>query len=132
MSTAPPASLLRLREADVVRLCGFAAAARGLELADHHAVSGGRREGARLDANVADGAGEAPRRVEVELAGEGGPAGLRWRCSTHDGPDGGEPSGPGCAHVAALLTAWIRAPGDFAEIAHAQPPGAAPPTPRDS
>ncbi len=48
VTSAPPAALLRLRQGDIVRLCGFAAAARGLELADRHAVTAGRREGAWL------------------------------------------------------------------------------------
>jgi len=122
MSTAPPASLLRLREADVVRLCGFGAAARGLELADRRAVAAGRREGGRLEATVAD---ETPCQVEAELAGEGAPPALRWRCSA----DAGAPGGPGCSHVAALLTAWIRAPGDFAEADAAASRPAAPAAP---
>jgi hypothetical protein len=109
MTTGPPATLLRLRAADVVRLCGFAAAARGLELADRHTVAGGRREGARLEATVTDGGETAPCQVAVELAGEIAPVAMRWTCSAH----ASAPGEPGCAHVAALLTAWMRVPGDF-------------------
>lgn len=120
MANAPPAVLLRLREADVVRLCGFASAARGLELADRHAVTGGAREGCLLRATVAD---ERDCHVTVELPGDGGAGAMRWTCSAHANAS---PSDLGCAHVAALLTAWIRAPGDFPA---ANPPGTAPPAP---
>ncbi len=126
MTTAPPAALLRLREADIVRLCGFADAARGLELADRHAVSGGKREGSSLQASVAD---ESPWAVTVELPSEGVVGAMRWTCAAH--PDAA-PGDLGCAHVAALLTAWIRAPSDFpshdALVAH--DPAPEPPSPR--
>jgi hypothetical protein len=107
MANAPPAALLRLREADVVRLCGFAAAATGLELADRHAVTGGARDGSRLQATVAS---EPSCHVAVELPREGGAGGIRWSCTAHTSALSTE---LGCAHVAALLTAWIRAPSDF-------------------
>lgn len=108
MYTSPPASLLRLREADIVRLCGFGAAAEGLALAARHAVTAGRRVGARLSALVG---ADPPAQTEVELADEITPAAMRWTCSCQ--PDA--PAGMvGCAHVAATLSAWLRAPGDFA------------------
>ena len=65
MTQPTPATLLRLREADVVRFCGLDAAARGLELDAQRAVRQGSREGVRLAGVVEDG---APLRVWWELA----------------------------------------------------------------
>lgn len=112
----PRTALLRLREADVVRLCGLEATARGLELAAQRAVSAGRRTDSRLEAAVADE--EVVCAVSVELPEDGAPRAGWWRCS-HDSvtptlPTGPSAPAPGCAHVAAVLTAWIRTPGDFA------------------
>ena len=122
MNASLPSALLRLREADIVRLCGFEAATRGLELAGRQAVSHARRDGARLEAAVAD---EATLVVTAEVTdGAPNPA-LRWSCSAHTPASAGESplrDGPGCEHVAALLTAWIRAPGDFAVPAQEAPP----------
>src|SRR5579884_3322317 len=120
MSQNPPASLLRLREADVVRLCGLGAAARGLELVAQRAVRRGRRVGARLEAGVEDDGSVA---VWWEQAAEQQPGPPRWGCE-RDAPDRDTPGDPisspasptptlCCAHVAALLTAWIRSPADF-------------------
>lgn len=113
MTHLPPASLLRLKEGEVVRLCGLAAAASGLEAAARHEVREARRTGARLEATVVD---ERASRVWVEITGETTATGMVWHCSS-DLPAAGTESGPGatlgCAHVAAVLTAWIRAPGDF-------------------
>ena len=121
MNASLPSALLRLREADIVRLCGFEAATRGLELAGRQAVSHARRDGARLEATVAD---EATLVVTAEVTdGAPNPA-LRWSCSAHTPASAGESplrDGPGCEHVAALLTAWIRAPGDFAVPAQEAP-----------
>ncbi|HLJ80498.1 MAG TPA: hypothetical protein VKT52_03355, partial [Ktedonobacterales bacterium] len=105
--------LLRLREADVVRFCGLEAAARGLELAARHAVAHGRRIESRLEATVTD---EPECAVSLELPEDAASHLVSWRCS-HDSatsPVGAASVPPGCAHVAAVLTAWIRAPGDFA------------------
>jgi hypothetical protein len=114
MSQAPSPALLRLREADVVRLCGLGGAARGLELASRRALSHQRRDGARLSAVVED---EQPRRAWVELATESTPAGMRWSCACAVGAerfdDGAQPGSLGCAHVAAIFTSWVRAPSDF-------------------
>jgi hypothetical protein len=123
MTTAPQAALLRLREADIVRLCGFAGAARGLELADRHAVSGGKREGSSLQASVAD---ESPWAVTVEVPDTGAVGAMRWTCAAHPHA---VPGDLGCAHVAALLTAWIRAPSDFPSQGAPALPEAAPTPP---
>lgn len=115
MTQLPPASLLRLKEGDVVRLCGLEAAAYGLDSAARHDVREARRAGARLEAITGS---EPGSRVSVEVAGDSAPVLLSWRCSTDQpevasGPGAASP-GLGCAHVAAVLTAWIRAPADFA------------------
>ncbi|HEY7093209.1 MAG TPA: hypothetical protein VH393_08525, partial [Ktedonobacterales bacterium] len=117
-----PSALLRLREADIVRLCGFEAATRGLELAGRQAISHVRRDGARLEATVSD---EAKLAVTAEVTDSAPNPTLRWSCSAHTPASAGESplrDGPGCEHVAALLTAWIRAPGDFAVPAQEAPP----------
>ncbi|HEY8325152.1 MAG TPA: hypothetical protein VIG77_11715 [Ktedonobacterales bacterium] len=123
----PPIGLLRLREADVVRLCGLSAAAQGMDLLARRALTQPRRDGPRLSgvttgasagASVAD---EAPVEAWAELTGEPPQIGLLWSCSLHAPPAqagqqaGQQPGrrGPGCEHVAAILTAWIRTPADF-------------------
>ena len=134
MSQPPSPALLRLREADVVRLCGLDGAARGLELASRRAVSHQRREAGRLSAVVEDG---QPRQTWVELAGETSPSGMRWACEcalTPEQYESGAPAGSlGCAHVAATLTTWVRAPSDFvtpARPADSAPSEPEPPAPR--
>lgn len=121
MSQSPPALLVRLREADVVRLCGLEAAAQGIELAARHAVTQTRREQGRLSATVTQGG--ASRLVWADFSGET----VRWGCDGHgdapaimDGdrdrsadPSRGAIPALGCAHVAALLSAWLRQPADF-------------------
>lgn len=115
MSQAPPAFLLRLREADVVRLCGLEAAAQGLELAARHAVSQPCRANTVLQAAVAD-EDKIECAVSVELPVDGALRLVRWECSRHVAQLPGDmaTTPPGCAHVAALLVAWIRTPGEFA------------------
>ncbi|HEX5440186.1 MAG TPA: hypothetical protein VFW76_04840, partial [Ktedonobacterales bacterium] len=99
---SPSAALLRLRAADVVRICGLNAAAVGLELAANHHVVAGQRDGSRLLATVIDG---SPHTVSVEAADD--TDATRWTCgSAHTGP-------LACEHVAAVLTAWIAHPSDF-------------------
>src|SRR6185312_10261108 len=99
---SPSAALLRLRAADVVRVCGLNAAAVGLELAANHRVVAGQRDGRRLLATVVD---ESPRTVSVEAAEE--TDAMRWACDcSHAGP-------LACEHVAAVLSAWIAHPSDF-------------------
>jgi len=111
-SQPPPISLLRLREADIVRLCGLSAAAQGFDLLTRRALARPRRDGTRLSASAsAAAADETPIEVWAELAGEAPRVTLRWGCSLHAAEGGG--SRPGCEHIAALLTAWIRAPADF-------------------
>lgn len=107
MPDTPPAALLRARTADVIRLCGLNAAARGMELAAHAAVSGARREHARLSATVRD---ETAHAAWVEVTADIAPATTPWGCDCAD-----EPHGPlACAHVAAVLAAWIAHPAGFA------------------
>jgi hypothetical protein len=99
---SPSAALLRLRAADVVRVCGLNAAAVGLELAANHRVVAGERDGSRLLATVMDG---SPRTVSVEATDDADV--LRWACDcAHTGP-------LACGHVAAVLSAWIAHPSDF-------------------
>lgn len=99
---SPSAALLRLRAADVVRVCGLNAVAVGLELTANHRVVAGQREGSRLLATVMDG---SPRTASVEATDDAGA--LRWACDcTHVGP-------LACEHVAAILSAWIAHPSDF-------------------
>lgn len=113
---APPLALLRLREAGVVRLCGLAAASRGLDLAARHALSQVRREGARLSALVGvdtpivawfEVISADPTLEALTLAA------TRWGCAAHAPDAAGATGTPGCEHVAAILSAWVRAPGDF-------------------
>ena len=124
MAQTVHAALVRLREADVVRLCGLDAAARGLELASRAAVRDARQLGARLEAVVAD---EGACAVWVESDGDAPAARLRWGCDCHKERLHGEEvrlPALGCAHVAAVLTAWIRAPSDFiAPAAETASPG---------
>ncbi|HEY7342484.1 MAG TPA: hypothetical protein VH591_16540 [Ktedonobacterales bacterium] len=96
------AALLRLRAADVVRICGLNAAAAGLELASSHCVVAGQRDGARLLATVMDG---EPCTVSVEVTDDTNS--VQWACDcAHAGP-------LACEHVAATLSAWIAHPSDF-------------------
>lgn len=131
---APPLALLRLREADIVRLCGLGAASRGLDLAARRALSQPRRDGARLSALV--GADE-PVEAWIEPVKADEPvesltlAAMRWGCAAHT-PDAPAPHGSsGCEHVAAVLSAWVRAPGDFRTPAAPQeePPASDNPAP---
>ncbi|HZC07991.1 MAG TPA: hypothetical protein VE338_20310 [Ktedonobacterales bacterium] len=110
-SQPPPLSLLRLREADVVRLCGLSAAAQGMDLLTRRALTQPRREGARLSASATGAPGEAPVEAWAELTGETPAISLRWGCALHTTSD--DERRPGCEHIAAILTAWIRAPADF-------------------
>ncbi|GEM_PF-938878 len=144
--TPAPAALLRLREGDVVRLCGLIAAAHGLDYIAHHAVGRPRREGARLLANLptaldsqADESDatqptcevwaeliEPPDADRVTSRAQGKPIALRWGCSVHASPSSQR---LGCEHVAALLTAWLRAPGDFRSTTALPPQPLAPAIP---
>src|SRR5437879_7499511 len=108
MSQIPPAALLHLREADVVRLCGLEAAARGLAAVAGHAALHPRRENARLEATVEIG---QPRHVWID-ASDGQSVALRFGCDCPD-MSAATPGSLGCEHVAAVLTAWIRTPATF-------------------
>ncbi|HEX5570053.1 MAG TPA: hypothetical protein VFX31_01610, partial [Ktedonobacterales bacterium] len=80
----PPLSLLRLREADVVRLCGLSAAARGMDLLARRALAQPHRDGPRLSATSSDGAAnEAAAEAWAELTGEPPQVELLWGCSLH-------------------------------------------------
>ena len=79
----PPLSLLRLREADIVRLCGLGAAAQGLDLLTRRALIRPRRDGARLSAASPSTTDEEAVSVWAELYGEAPAITLRWGCSFH-------------------------------------------------
>jgi hypothetical protein len=123
MSESPLAVLLRLRESDVVRACGLAAAARGLDLAGRHLIRGGRRVGGRISGEV-QLEGDAYAAAWLEILDDAPMPTFRWGCScapTTAGASGPETADPppaagelACAHVAAVLTQWIRHPADFA------------------
>ena len=108
MSQIPPAALLHLREADVVRLCGLEAAARGLDAVARHAVIHARRHNSRLEATVES---DQAHHVWVDASHDQ----LSSLCFGCDCPvmSGAGPGSLGCEHVAAVLTAWIRTPATF-------------------
>lgn len=125
MSLHVPTPLLRLREGDVVRLCGLGAAARGLALFSSVKIWNGARDGARLSAEIGGGVG-VEGRVQVALAldtheNEASPPNGRWRCSQHASTDTSTVAVLACEHVAALLTAWIRTPDIFRDISPRTP-----------
>lgn len=130
MPVTPPALLLRLRESDIVRICGLTVAARGLDLAAQGLVTHTERIGPRLraiilDPSMPENADGCAAWIEADDAASGG---LRFGCAcipaasaagepgeddepTRDGKNGA--AARACAHVAALLAAWIRHPADF-------------------
>ncbi|HEX9036493.1 MAG TPA: hypothetical protein VF808_05830 [Ktedonobacterales bacterium] len=129
---APPLGLLRLREDGIVRLCGLSAASRGLDLAARRAISQPRREGGRLTALVGP---DEPIEAWLEVIDAAEPvvdltlAAVRWGCAAHTAA---APASSGCEHVAALLSAWVRAPGDFRTPAPPdEPPQPAPRAPSE-
>lgn len=128
MSPTPPALLLRLREADVVRLCGLSDAARGLDLAAQGRVTHPERHGAQLQALIHDpatGIHTPPEGYAAWVAAADDAAEtLRFGCGCTPAPS---PDARACAHVAALLAAWIRHPADFLtpDAAEAPPPARA-------
>lgn len=125
MSQIPPAALLHLREADVVRLCGLEAAARGLDAVSRHAVIRTRRQNARLEATVESG---QPYHVWIDVADDQISA-LTFGCDCPD-MSATSPGILGCEHIAAVLTAWIRTPTVFSvpPVAAPVPVGSAPAT----
>ncbi len=132
---APPLALLRLREADIVRLCGLGAASRGLDLATRRALSQPRRDGSRLSALVGS---DEPVEAWIEASETPEPAEsltlavMRWGCVAHSQGAPAAPGLPGCEHVAAVLSAWVRAPGDFHTPAAPQEQPPAPDMPAPS
>ncbi len=130
MGPSPSPALLRLREADIVRLCGLAAAGDGLRLAAHHLLRYPQRRGGRLAAMLQDTSGETWAEVveaEAHLTlrwGCGCPAGLQAAGGAdgqlRDSLSGGALA---CVHVAALLSAWLRDPAVFA-LAEREPAAA--------
>jgi hypothetical protein len=129
---APPLGLLRLREAGVVRLCGLSAASRGLDLAARRALSQPRRDGAHLSALVGTDEPVAAwfEVIATELALEDLTlAAVRWGCATHTLGAGVTAGTAGCEHIAAILSAWVRAPGDFRAPAAPERPHAPPAVP---
>lgn len=124
MSHIPPAALLHLREADVVRLCGLEAAARGLDAVARHAVLYPRRENTRLEATVEIG---QPHHVWIDTPDDQSVP-LRFGCDCPN-MSAATPGSLGCEHIAAVLTAWIRAPATFSMPPATIPiPGDAPAT----
>ena len=110
MSDTPPAPLLRLRESDVVRLCGLDAVAAGIDMVTRRTIGDCRRTGGQLSAVIHE---EPSCAATAELDSAPSPPRLRWRCTIHTGEDATYSTASGCGHIAALLTAWIRNPGDF-------------------
>lgn len=130
MSQAPAPALLRLREANIVRLCGLASAGEGLRLAGRHLLQDCRRRAGRLDATMEGEGGTRATWVEVREAGPD--LAFAWDCwcaadGAQRGTDGqaqSPQSSPACAHVAAILTLWLRDPAIFIEdagVAAAEP-----------
>lgn len=108
MSQIPPAALLHLREADVVRLCGLEAAAAGLDAVARHVVIRAQRQDSRLEATV-----ESAQQCHVWIdAPDDHLSSLRFGCDCLV-MSGAGPGSLGCEHVAAVLTAWIRTPAMF-------------------
>src|SRR5215472_14723232 len=104
MVQSPPGSLLRLREADVVRACGLLAAAQGLEIVTKQAVMGGLRSMGRLEARIVGQS--ASDRVWAEVSGND-PISFRWYCACRNMAEASSIPPLACEHVAAILTAWI-------------------------
>jgi len=131
MGEPAPAALLRIREADVVRLCGLAAAAEGSDLAGRRMIHTARREGVRITATIGR-LDAAPVETWVEVAHDAEPGRVRWACTCGAGsPREHAPTlqtelgALACAHVAAVLTHWIHHAAEFsAADAVASQPGA--------
>jgi uncharacterized Zn finger protein len=96
-------SLPRLTEADVQRYVPAPSFDRGRSYYHSGRVFDTVCRGDRLEARC-EGSQPEPYRVTVTL-GPGGIAGSDCSC----------PVGGGCKHVAALLLAWVHAPGEFLE-----------------
>jgi hypothetical protein len=118
-----PAALLHLREAEIVRLCGLARAARGQEYARTGRVRQAERAAGTLRGAVLEG--ETTREALARFADSGLDA---WQCSCSQPPPDLALSTPTdrapCEHVAALLSLWVRDPEQFraAALAAEAPP----------
>ncbi|HEY7126289.1 MAG TPA: hypothetical protein VH540_20260 [Ktedonobacterales bacterium] len=132
---ALPLALLRLRESDVVRLCGLARAARGQEMARQGKITQAERVTGTLRATILEG--ETSRVVAAHFPDAELDA---WECSCPvgaarktavPGPEAaaGHPQEEysqelvnllACEHVAALLSAWLQNPRQFHTEGNAQ------------
>lgn len=112
MDDVLPVALLHLREAEVVRLCGLARAARGQDWARAGKVHQAERSAGTLRATVLEGG--AARAVQARFSDSGLDA---WDCvCSPAAPDQTSSSlaiRPPCEHVAALLSLWVRKPEQF-------------------
>ncbi len=111
-----PVALVHLREAEIVRLCGLARAARGQEYARLGRVQQAERAAGTLRATVLDG--ETGRAVTGHFS-DSGLKSAECSCSPPQSNPHPSPSGvqPLCEHVAALLTLWVRSPEQFRAVA---------------
>ncbi len=114
MDTELPVALRHLREGDIVRLCGLALAARGQEHLRTGKVQQMERVGGTLRAMILSD------QVVLHVLARFSDAGLEeWECSCVPDPPEADPAGQPpagrapCDHLAALLTAWVRVPGQF-------------------
>jgi hypothetical protein len=130
---ALPLALLRLRESEIVRLCGLARAARGQELLRQGKIVQAERSAGTLRATILEG--ETSRVVAAHFSDAGMDA---WECSCSifterraaapnaqppmDASPAEQPQEPAsspalpafaCEHVAALLSAWLHGPRRF-------------------
>ena len=107
-----PVALPHLREAEIVRLCGLARAARGQECARTGGVRQAERSAGTLRAAVVDGA--FVRAAQACFSDTGLDA---WECECSPEPLDLTNAAPGlrppCEHVAALLSLWVREPEQF-------------------
>lgn len=128
---APPLALLRLRESEIVRLCGLMRAARGQEAARQGKITQAERVAGTLRATMLEG--ETSRVVAAHFSDAGMEG---WECSCpvfaeqRAARDAESPVGASlaalpqestqsplpsfaCEHVAALLSAWLLNPRQF-------------------
>jgi hypothetical protein len=107
-----PVVLLHLREAELVRLCGLARAARGQDYARTGRVRQAEREAGTLRATALEG--ETTQEVSAHFSDSGLDV---WECTCSPVPPGQTAAAPEvrapCEHVAALLSLWVREPGQF-------------------
>lgn len=124
MSQTPSPALVRLHEADIVRLCGLIAAGNGLDLVSRRLLQRCVRQGGRLSGVVGEDAAHPETWVEVVEAEQR--LSFRWGCwcgagdprSAQTAERTAATTAPqqACAHVAALLTLWMRSPSAFVAL----------------